>query len=232
MNKRAGIGGLGAVVVLALGGCMGASPEPEAPEDSVADTSSSATANPSSSPSPTSTASATPSPEPVITTNVQFLDPEKVDRSSAEGVARAAVQMIATWDPAHDKTETAGAVRAKPLFTDELAQRTVEPERPATGSSWRQAAEAGAWSAPTLTKKPNTHGHYSSAGPDTHEHEGEEFTFTVNWVWVVSATGERVPDPERREYRVLSVEEQPGVWSVADWTYDLVEEAPEVELNL
>jgi hypothetical protein len=230
VKKRAVIG-VCAVAMLAVSGCMGVAAGPDA-QGSAESPSTSPSPSMSSSTSVSATPSATPTPSaaPVISTNVQFLDPRDVDRSSAEGVARAAVRMITTWDPAHDRTETAGAVRAKPLFTKDLADRTIEPQRPATGDSWHQAAQAGAWSSPTLTKKPNTHQHYSSESPETHE--GEEFTFTVNWVWVVTSTGERVPDPERREYRVLAVEEETGMWSIADWTYEPVLEAPMTDLNL
>jgi hypothetical protein len=44
---------------------------------------------------------------------------QDVDRTDVDSTARAAAIMLHSWDTAVDRTETAAAIRTKPLMSDE-----------------------------------------------------------------------------------------------------------------
>lgn len=77
-----------------------------------------------------------------------FASPEDADRSDVESTARVAALMLHSWDTTADRTETAAAVRAKPLMSAEWAANQVEPERNASNGDWLEPAQHGAYSVP------------------------------------------------------------------------------------
>ncbi|WP_105030390.1 hypothetical protein [Arthrobacter ruber] len=77
-----------------------------------------------------------------------FASPEDADRSDADSTARVAALMLHSWDTTVDRTETAAAVRAIPLMSEEWAANQVEPERNASNGEWLEPAEHGAYSVP------------------------------------------------------------------------------------
>ncbi|MBG6218638.1 hypothetical protein IWX75_003125 [Arthrobacter sp. CAN_A6] len=77
-----------------------------------------------------------------------FASPEDADRSDVDSTARVAALMLHSWDTTVDRTETAAAVRAKPLMSDEWAANQVEPERNASQGEWLEPAEHDAYSVP------------------------------------------------------------------------------------
>jgi len=77
-----------------------------------------------------------------------FTSPEDADRSDVDSTARVAALMLHSWDTTVDHTETAAAVRAIPLMSEEWAANQVEPERNASNGEWLEPAEHGAYSVP------------------------------------------------------------------------------------
>lgn len=79
-----------------------------------------------------------------------FPSPEDADRSDVDSTARVAALMLHSWDMTIDRTETAAAVRARPLMSAEWAADQVEPERNASNGEWLEPAEHGAYSVPRV----------------------------------------------------------------------------------
>ncbi|KNC20445.1 hypothetical protein AC792_00545 [Arthrobacter sp. RIT-PI-e] len=75
-----------------------------------------------------------------------FTSPDEADRSDVESVARTAALIMHQWDTTVDRTETAAAVRAKPLMSEEWAANQIEPERNASNGDWLEPAEHDAYS--------------------------------------------------------------------------------------
>ena len=91
---------------------------------------SSAAASASSAPAAWPTHSSFPTPQ--VPGEGTFPRVQDVDRSDVDSTARAAALLLHSWDTASDRTETAAAVRTKPLMSDEWAAQQVEPERNAS----------------------------------------------------------------------------------------------------
>ncbi|MHA7220270.1 hypothetical protein ACX80L_15450 [Arthrobacter sp. MDT1-48-3] len=77
-----------------------------------------------------------------------FSSPEDADRSDVDSTAWVVALMLHSWDTTVDRTETAAAVRAIPLMSEEWAANQVEPERNASNGEWLEPAEHGAYSVP------------------------------------------------------------------------------------
>jgi len=73
-----------------------------------------------------------------------------VDETSYENVALEAATIMTTWHPADDFNRTDAELRASHLMTDERANRIEQPERPATGLEWNEAAQHNATSQPAV----------------------------------------------------------------------------------
>ncbi|MEX5265207.1 hypothetical protein RF640_14400 [Kocuria sp. CPCC 205231] len=105
---------------------------------------SSAAASASSSPAAWPTSSSFPTPE--VPGDGTFPRVQDVDRTDVDSTARAAALLLHSWDTASDRTETAAAIRTKPLMSDEWAAQQVEPERNSSQGAWLGPAEHGAYS--------------------------------------------------------------------------------------
>ncbi|MHA7145412.1 hypothetical protein ACX80U_11915 [Arthrobacter sp. TmT3-37] len=124
-----------AVSMIALTSCAIAAP---ASED----------AAPISTPAEVYEGSYTSTPAEEILGGNTFASPEDADRSDVDSTARVAALMLHSWDTTVDRTETAAAVRAIPLMSEEWAANQVEPERNASNGEWLEPAEHGAYSVP------------------------------------------------------------------------------------
>jgi hypothetical protein len=100
----------------------------------------------SSSTAPASEASPSSMPTPEVPGDGTFPQVEDVDRTDVESTARAAAILLNSWDTATDRTETAAAIRAKPLMSDEWAAHQIEPERNSSQGSWLDPAKHRAYS--------------------------------------------------------------------------------------
>ena len=54
-----------------------------------------------------------------------FIDPTSVDRSDVDATAEAAAMLLHSWDTTTDKTQTAAAIRAKPLMSKDGAAHQI-----------------------------------------------------------------------------------------------------------
>lgn len=162
---------------------------------------------------PAPTATVTPKPAPFDATVKHLFD---VERANPDRVATAFATLITSWDVAKDRTETAAAVRARPLMTPALAARTVEPQRNASQALWLELAPLGAFSAPTLGPGVPVDG---DEGTDTDKTAYRNFTTT--WTWR-DADGKHLKKDQRKRNIFLVLTKANGAWSVADYvTEDL-----------
>lgn len=67
-----------------------------------------------------------------------------------EKTALEAATIMTTWHPADDFNRTDAELRASHLMTDERANRIEQPEHPATGPEWNEAAQHNATSQPAV----------------------------------------------------------------------------------
>ena len=164
-------------------------------------------------PAPSPSATATPKPADLSATVQKLLE---VDRTHPDKVAAAFADIIMRWDVAHDRTETAAAVRAQPLMIPDLAKRTVEPERNASQALWLELAPLGAFSEPTIGPGVPLDG---DEGTDTEDVAYRNLTAT--WTWR-DADGKHLKADQRKRNIFLVLTKNNGVWSVADYvTEDL-----------
>jgi hypothetical protein len=77
-----------------------------------------------------------------------FMSPDEADRSDVDSVARTTALILHQWDTTVDRTETAAAIRAVPLMSEEWAKNQVEPERNASQGDWLEPSEHRAYSVP------------------------------------------------------------------------------------
>jgi hypothetical protein len=155
----------------------------------------------------------TPKPAPFDATVKHLLE---VERANPDKVATAFATLITSWDVANDRTETAAAVRARPLMTPALAARTVEPQRNASQALWLELAPLGAFSAPAIGPGVPVDG---EEGTDTEDIAYRNFTAT--WTWR-DADGKHLKADDRKRNIFLVLTRDKGVWSLADYvTEDL-----------
>ncbi|PRZ12922.1 hypothetical protein [Nesterenkonia sandarakina] len=148
-------------------------------------------------------------PEPAEETLDEGQDEDPLaDREAMEELGMEVAEIMTTWDPNEDFNRTAAEMRARDLMTDELAESITAPERPATGTEWLEAAEAGATSQPTATPNRAT--------------SNEVVSIEVTWVWVNEA-GDVISNPtDRRLYYFNFEEGDDGELLVSDFNYDTV----------
>ncbi|KLU09984.1 hypothetical protein [Kocuria sp. SM24M-10] len=101
---------------------------------------SSNAADPASSATPSSLST------PEVPGDGTFPRIQDVDRTDVDSTARAAAILLHSWDTVVDRTETAAAIRAKPLMSDEWAAHQAEPERNSSQGAWLDPAEHRAYS--------------------------------------------------------------------------------------
>ena len=102
----------------------------------------------SAAPSTTSAGPATPTstPVPEVPGDGTFPAIADVDRTDVDSTARATAVLLHSWDTALDRTETAAAIRAKPLMSDEWAANQIEPQRNSSQGDWLEPSEHRAYS--------------------------------------------------------------------------------------
>lgn len=122
-----------------------------------------------------------------------------------EELAVDATEIMTTWTPREDTTQTAAELRARHLMTDETASRIQEPQRSPGGDDWRQARETNATSTPHVELAEGTETGY--------------VTVHARWRWVEgNGTNSWWPN-ERRAYHFTFTEEN-GELKIADYTYE------------
>lgn len=195
--KRPWIALTGTVVGAAVLGATAAAlivpaPAPQAPEPTTSTTS----AWPAT---PTST------PVPEVPGDGTFPAIEDVDRTDVDSTARTTAVLLHSWDTALDRTETAAAIRAKPLMSDEWADTQIEPERNASQGDWLEPSEHRAYSRAQAVP---------SIGDVSQDVAADKAirAYTVTWRWA-SRDGEPAEGTGRRHV-VIYLEKHAGVWEV------------------
>ena len=123
-----------------------------------------------------------------------------------EKTALEAATIMTTWHPADDFNHTDAELRTSHLMTDERANRIEQPERPATGPEWNEAAEANATSQPAVEINYFT---------DTDEHTVAVF---AEWEWITDTdSGTIDSDTERIYYFAFNDE-----GAIHDYTYETI----------
>lgn len=146
-----------------------------------------AATEPTVQPSPTGSASSTENTATVG--EGTFVTPREADRSEADSTAETAALMLHSWDTRFDRTQTAAAIRARPLMSDEWADKQVEPQRNANQGAWLKPSEHGAYSSPRIIPAA------TDVTADVSETKAIR-VYEVTWDWIsrdgheLSATGQ------------------------------------------
>jgi hypothetical protein len=134
-----------------------------------------------------------------------FATSDDADRTDVDSTAEVTALMLHSWDTTIDRTETAAAIRAKPLMSADWAARQVEPERNVGGAQWLTAAKHHGYSAPTIVP---AHGDVTQdVAPDKAIR-----AYTIEWAWI-ARDGANIPDTGRQQI-TLYLEEHSGQWEV------------------
>lgn len=122
-----------------------------------------------------------------------------------EQIALDAAEIMTTWTPRTDETQTAAELRARHLMTGERASKIQEPQRSPGGDDWRKARDTNATSTPQVEIAEGTETGY--------------VTVHARWRWVEgNGTNSWWPD-ERRAYHFTFTREN-GEPKIADYTYE------------
>ena len=158
-------------------------------------------------PSTTSAGPATPTstPVPEVPGDGTFPAIEDVDRTDVDSTARATAVLLHSWDTALDRTETAAAIRAKPLMSDEWAANQIEPARNSSQGDWLEPSEHRAYSRAQAVPS------IGDVSQDVAEDKAIR-AYTVTWRWA-SRDGEPAEGTGRRQV-VIYLERHAGAWEV------------------
>lgn len=134
-----------------------------------------------------------------------FVSPGDADRTDVDSTAEVAALMLHSWDTTTDRTETAAAIRAKPLMSTDWASQQIEPERNAGGAQWLAAAQHQGSSVPSIVPTPG------DVSQDVDQDKAIR-AYTVEWTWN-TRDGATIHDTGRRQI-TLYLEQHGGQWEV------------------
>lgn len=130
---------------------------------------------------------------------------EEAQQREREELALEAAELMTTWNPAEDHTQTAAELRATHLMTQDRAEQITEPERFPASAEWREAAERGATSDPTAEIMTSTH-------------DEDEISVRVTWRWVAEGHRPLTDETERRFFFTFT--EEDGELLIRDYTWE------------
>lgn len=148
-----------------------------------------------------STPASPPSSEPAPTEE----ETEEAEAMTEEELAIEAAELMSTWHAAEDFNQTTAEFRAAHLMTEERAAAIVEPERPATGAVWNEAAERNAVSEPSAEVMAHT--------------EDDYITVRVTWRWVAPNYNPLSDDTVRNFYFTIDQDDN-GDPIIHDYTWE------------
>lgn len=156
---------------------------------------------------PTASPIATPSSEPTATEEETEPDEEAPEDEpmTEEELAVEAAELMSTFHAAEDFNQTTAEHRAAHLMTEERAAQIQEPERPATGAVWAEAAERQAVSEPNGEIMGHT--------------EGDYITVRVTWRWVAEGYNPLNDDTVRNFYFTIDQDDE-GHPVIHDYTWE------------
>ncbi|MBG6218732.1 hypothetical protein IWX75_003219 [Arthrobacter sp. CAN_A6] len=137
--------------------------------------------------------------------NGTFAQPEDADRSDVESTAEVAALMLHSWDTTTDKTQTAAAIRAIPLMSNEWATNQIEPERNANQGAWLEPSQHQAYSAPSVVAAPGDVSQDVAADKAIRAYD-------VSWRWI-SRDGEELT-ASGRQIVTIYLEQHDDRWDV------------------
>ncbi|MBG6226555.1 hypothetical protein IWX63_003154 [Arthrobacter sp. CAN_A2] len=170
-----------------------------------ADTTASEDVAPISAPTTIYEGSYTSLPAEEVLGGNTFASPEDADRSDVDSTARVAALMLHSWDTTVDRTETAAAVRAISLMSEEWAANQVEPERNASNGEWLEPSEHGSYSVPRAVPA------IGDAAQDVAPDKAIR-VLDVTWRWV--ARDETPSEGGGRRQITVYLEKTDGQWDV------------------
>jgi hypothetical protein len=137
--------------------------------------------------------------------NGTFTQPKDADRTDVESTAEVAALMLHSWDTTSDTTQTAAAIRAIPLMSNEWATNQVEPERNGAQGEWLEPAAHQAYSAPFIVPAPG------DVSQDVADDKAIR-AYDVSWRWI-SRDGTELTAPGRQIVTVY-LEKHDSQWNV------------------
>lgn len=161
----------------------------------------------------TTRATATPSPTELTVGDGTFPDPDTVDRADVEATAETAALMLHSWDTATDRTQTAAAIRTKPLMSQEWAEHQIEPERNGNQAAWLEPAEHQAYSAPSVIPA------VGDVSRDVADDRAIR-AYDLTWRWI-SRDGHEIEATGQRQV-VIYLEKHNGQWDVVGSSHSRV----------
>lgn len=154
-------------------------------------------------------ATASDSPSPTASESPTDDTEDDSEHTPEEELALEATEVMTTWQPAQDTTQTDAEFRAAEMMTQERADEIVAPERFPASPEWREAANRDATSDPHAEIIPSGHG------------DGE-IGVRVSWRWV--ADGHRpLTDDTVRTFFFTFTEGDDGEPLIADYTWQTLE---------
>lgn len=186
--SAAPLGAAALTIGLLLGACS--SPQP---------TSAPAPAETESSASPSGSAAPTPG-------DGTFLKAADVDRADADATGEATALLLASWDTTTDRTQTAGALRAKSLMAPSWAAQQVEPDRNGNQGEWLVPSQHRAYSAPAVVP---------ADGDVTRNVSPSRAVraYTLTWRWIPRDGTDEIRSQSRLNATIY-LEKVAGRWSV------------------
>lgn len=157
-----------------------------------------------------SSSSATPTPASTPGDGT-FVDPSTVDRADVDATAEATAMLLHSWDTTTDKTQTAAALRAKPLMSKKWADSQVEPERNGAQGQWLAPSQHQAYSVPSVVP----------AVGDTTRNIGSDKairTYNMQWQWK-ARDGYELKDSQKQVVTIY-LEKHHGKWEVVGHNFN------------
>ena len=157
----------------------------------------------------TTSPSVTTEPSAVATPQVPgdgtFPEVGDADRSDVESTAHTAALMLHSWDTTTDRTETAAAIRAKGLMSEEWAVNQIEQQRNSSQGDWLEPSEHRAYSRAQAVPA------VGDAARDVAADKAIR-VYDVSWWWA-SRDGEPAEGTGSRQV-TLYLEKHSGEWEV------------------
>lgn len=134
----------------------------------------------------------------------------QVDRNDRDAVAILAAQILSTWDPSVDQSESSAVARAKDLIDPKVVELNSQVARPADNALWMEMAEGQARTKPFVEIQDDEHGVAERPNPDA-------LTVLSTWDWLGPKV--RTTNPDTRMFFMQMRKNAHDQWEVADYTY-------------
>jgi flagellar basal body-associated protein FliL len=130
-----------------------------------------------------------------------------------EKTALEAATIMTTWRPADDFNRTDAELRASHLMTEERANRIEQPERPATGPEWNEAAQHNATSQPAVEIN-----YFTDVDANT-------VAVFAEWEWITEDDSVTIQSNEERIYYFAFDDDG----EIHDYTYETIRQHKQSE---